>query len=339
MGCGVVAYTGHGPAIERTKELLLTSAYDPNPEQLAHFKARFPDVETFSDEEAFFASGIDAVAITSPAPCHLDNVKTAARHGLPVLCEKPLAMNDADIAEMIATMEDAHLPLATAFCYRFSPVALKIRELIREGAIGEVRALRLIYIWDLHGKYEWTESGQRIESSRRVGRMLEGGPMVDCGVHQIDLARWWTGSEVVRTQASGAWIDGDYESPDHVWLHMDHENGAHTMVEMSFSYTHTAKEPINQFTYEIIGTGGVIRYNRDGWYFEVRNEKGTQILAGADEKNFTGMYQEWARSLHVGQPLLMPTGRDGLVVTRIARTATEEAIAAHRALYTRTPKK
>jgi len=191
----------------------------------------------------------------------------------------------------------------------------------------------------LHGKYEHDENGQRIESARRVGRMLEGGPMVDCGVHQIDLARWWTGSEVVRTQQSGAWIDGDYEAPDHMWLHMDHENGVHSAIEMSFSYTHTAKEPISQFSYDIIGTGGIIRFNRDGWYFEVRNEQGTQILPGADEKNFTGMYQEWARSLHVGQPLLMPTGRDGLVVTRIARTATEEAIAAHRALYTRKPKK
>ena len=70
--------------------------------------------------------------------------------------------------------------------------------------------------------------------------------MVDCDVHSIDLARHWLGSEVARHTALGAWV-ADYEAPDHMWLHLDHESGAHTMVEMSFTYGHTAKEPISFF--------------------------------------------------------------------------------------------
>lgn len=327
MGCGIIAYYGHGPAITETPGLELTSIYDPNPDALAKMKERFPQAQAFTDSEAFFQSGIDAITVASPAPSHLNNVEDAARHGKHVLCEKPLAMTEDEIERQIEIMDEAGLMFATAFCYRFSPVALKIKELIEQKAIGEVRSSRLVYIWNCHGRYEWTPDGQRIESPRRVGRMLEGGVMVDCGVHQIDLSRFWIG-EVARWHASGAWVE-DYEAPDHMWLHMDHETGAHTCVEISYSYTHTAAEPIDHFSYHLIGTDGLIRYDRNGWYFELRNSHGTQYLPGASEKEFHGMYAEWARALETGDPGNLPTGKDGLIATRIARAATTSVIAAH----------
>ena len=152
-----------------------------------------------------------------------------------VLCEKPLAMNETDISRMITAMEEAGLMLFTGFTYRFSGSAREVHRLLRNGAIGEVRALRLTYLWNLHGKWIWNEKGERIASPLRVGRMLEGGPMVDCGVHQIDLARWWLNSEVEWQRGIGVWVE-DYLAPDHMYLHMGHTCGAHSMVEMSFSY-------------------------------------------------------------------------------------------------------
>ena len=53
----------------------------------------------------------------------------AARCGLPILCEKPLAMDRCEAAEMVAATDAAGVSLYTAFCYRFSPCVLKIREL------------------------------------------------------------------------------------------------------------------------------------------------------------------------------------------------------------------
>jgi predicted dehydrogenase len=330
MGCGVVASYGHGPALRETPGLALASAYDPNPEQLARFCEQFPGVRGFADADAFFASDVDAVVITSPAPRHRENVLQAARYGKAVLCEKPLGMNEPEIEEMIATMRDANLLFATALCYRFSPVALKIKEILRAGAIGTPRLARLVYIWNLHGRYEWDAQGNRFVSPRRVGRMAEGGPMVDCGVHQIDLALWWLDSPVARQVGVGAWVDDDFEAPEHVWLHLDHESGAHTMVEVSFSYAHTSKEPVDRFTYEIQGTDGLIRYDRDGWRFEVRTGEGTYWLPGASEKNFHGMYAAFRDTLETGVLGDLPTAEDGLRVTRVARAATDEAIGRRR---------
>ena len=241
IGCGAVAGYGHLPAIQEVRDLSLGALFDPNPVNLARMRDRYKVPQAFTDADAFFRSGIEAVTITSPAPCHCRNVLDAARYGLPVLCEKPLAMDRPEAERMIAAMAQAGVSLHTAFCYRFSPSALKIRELVKAGAIGKVRSLRLIYNWHCHGKYTTEADGRRVIQKRREDRMLEGGPMVDCGTHQIDLATFWLGSEVVRFEGHGAWVD-EYEAPDHVWLHLDHANGAHTMVEISYSYYHTSAQ-------------------------------------------------------------------------------------------------
>ncbi len=326
MGCGAVAHYGHIPAIQETEGLVLHSIFDPDEETLARTKEKFGIPHAFSTEEEFFTSGIDALSITSPAPCHSQNVLDAAAHKLPVLCEKPLATDASEGREMIEAMNGAGVSLFTAFCYRFSPSALKIRELVREKAVGEVRSLRLIYNWSLHGKFATDGDGCRIIQKRREGRMREGGPMVDCGTHQIDLAHFWLGSEVINFSSHGAWVD-EYEAPDHMWLHMDHANGAHTLVEMSYSYHHTARKQKKEFVYELIGTEGVIRYDADAKTFTVENTEGTEDLPYHDPKSFEGMYREWTNALHTGGSGLLTSAEEGMRVTDIARRATDEAIA------------
>lgn len=331
MGCGTVARYGHIPCIANTEGLSLHAIYDPDPKQVADLQQKYNVPHAGTDLSEFFASDLDAVSITSPAPCHLENVRDAAAHKLPVLCEKPLAMTAEEAATMTRLMHEAGVPLHTAFCYRFSESALKIRELVREKAVGEVLSLRLIFIWHLHGKYQTDESGARILQKRRVGRMLEGGPMVDCGAHQIDLAHFWLNSPVIAYDAYGAWVE-DYEAPDHMWLHMDHAIGAHTMVEMSYSYHQTSKTPRAEFVYELIGTEGVIRYDRPAQRFTVDTDQGTTELPFHHEKNFEAMYAEWARSLVSGSSELLTTGEEATRVTELARGATNLAIRHRREL-------
>lgn len=326
MGCGKVADYGHLPAIQGTPGITLHALYDPNAGQLAAARNKFGVRHAYTDIRKFFECGVDAVCITSPAPCHLENVITAAQYHKHILCEKPLAMTVAECERMIQVTQAAGVMLFTAFDYRFSPVAGHIRSLIQQGTIGKVRSLRLIYIWHCHGKYETAGNGPGPVNRRRELRMLEGGPLVDCGVHQIDLARFWLQSEAVRWTGSGAWVD-EYEAPDHVYLHMDHACGAHTMVEMSFSYCHTCLEPVNQFVYEIIGSQGIIRYDRNARLFELRNSHGTETLPFSPEKNFAGMYVAFAEALAAGRSDVLPTGYDGLMAARISREVTDTIIA------------
>ena len=326
MGAGTVANYGHLPVLKESDRYDLYAIYEPDARRRSEMAEKFGASHATGDVEEFMNSGIEAVTITSPVPVHEANIADAARHGLPVLCEKPLAMTVPEIERITETAEKAGIPLYVGLDYRFSPVSRKIRELAVEKAIGEARSLRLVYIWNCHGRYQTLEDGTKVLNARREGRMEEGGPIVDCGVHQIDLARYWLGSEVRDWRASGAWVDAEYEAPDHVYLHMDHESGAHTTVEMSYSYCHTVAEPVNLFTYELIGTEGLIRYDRGAKLFEVRTSKETTVLPFASEKNFAGMYDAFADALEKDEPGSLATARDGLEATRIARGAVDELI-------------
>ena len=325
MGCGAVADYGHIPAILETPDLDLCAVFDPSKDRAKLTAEKFHIPHWFSDQDLFLDSGLDAVVVTSTATAHPENVLGAARRRLNVLCEKPLALDDSDAERMIAAVDQAGCMLLVGFVYRYSPVAQQIRDWVREGRVGDIRSLRLIYIWNLHGQYEQID-GQWVESPRWAGRMLEGGPMIDCGVHMIDLARWWLGREVIRTSQAGAWVV-DYAAPDHMYLHLDHEGGVHTSVEMSFTYGHTARYPRDEFSYDLIGTGGVIRYDRNGWRLEARNATDLIVGHGASEKNFPGMYRAFAEALKNSGPGDFPTGRDGLIATQIARRATDQVIA------------
>ncbi len=327
LGCGMIAERGHLPAIQQTHGLVLHAVYDINWERALLLQQRFGARHAYPEETEFWQSDFDVVVICTPAPMHLEHVTRAAQYGKNVLCEKPLAMTEEEIEEMIDVTTKAGVKLYTGFTYRFSPSALEIKRLVESRSIGEVRSLRLIYLWNLHGKWTTNPDGSRSPSRLRVGRMEEGGPMVDCGVHQIDLARWWLGSEVNSFSGLGVWVE-DFEAPDHMYLHMGHECGAHTMVEMSFSYNATSKEPKSNFQYELIGTDGVIRFNREEHSFVVRNSQGTWHLPWHPEKNFRGMYTELQHALLNGEDRNMPLATDGLIATRIAREATERAISA-----------
>jgi len=325
IGCGMIAEKGHLPALNQIPELDLHAVYDTDFERAKALQREFGVDHAYPTEKDFYDSDIDAIVVCTPAPVHHKNVMDAAEHGKHVLCEKPLGMDEEEMVEMDGVMREAGLQLFTGFNYRFSQSALDIRRLVQEGAIGEVRLLRLIYNWHLHGKWKWTTDGERFENPLRVGRMEEGGPLVDCGVHQIDLARWWLDSEVEWQRGIGVWLD-DYEAPDHMYLHMGHESGAHTMVEVGFSYNATSKEPRTHFQYELIGTDGTLRFNREEHSFELRNSHGTQYLPWHPEKSFVGLHEEFARALEEGRRGDMPTAEDGIMASRVAQAATEQAI-------------
>jgi D-xylose 1-dehydrogenase (NADP+, D-xylono-1,5-lactone-forming) len=324
VGCGEVAGYGHLPVLLRTERLDLVGVCDVSSDRLAAAPvpagvARCTSLEEMPD--------LDALVVTSPAGVHAENVGWAARRGVPVLCEKPIAVDEATSVAMVEQMEAAGVPLWIAFTYRYSPVARRIHELVATGAVGEVRALRMVFLWDLHGAFQDRVARTGV-NQRRVGRMLEGGPLVDCGVHQIDLARWWLGSELQVDHATGVWFDeiDGVDAPEHLTTHLS-GGGARVLVDISFAYGHRSPSRLPTFTYEVIGTDGVIRYRREERDFVLIDGDGRHELGWAHEKSFGGMYAELAGALH-GEEHALPTGRDGLAATRLALEATTRAVAA-----------
>ncbi len=325
MGYGVVASYGHVPAILHTPGLELTGVFDPSGARIEALKKDTGLEIGTTVESEFWDKQYDAIVVASPVAFHVPNARAAIARGYPVLCEKPLTLTESDSRELIDFAKANGVPVAVGFVYRFSPISQTIKTWVDEGKIGEVRAIRVVYLWDLHGEWEESSAGEWVKSPRWRDRMLEGGPMVDCGVHGIDLARFWSGSEILAGLGHGAWVS-NYDAPDTMHLHLDHECGLSSTIEMSFTFGHTCKNVPPIFQYHLVGTGGVIRYQRDGWHLECHSGNESILGPSSGEKNFDGMYVAFHEALSKGDFSTLPLAEDGLIATKWARDATDRVI-------------
>jgi len=120
---------------------------------------------------------VDAVYICTPNSEHADYAVRAARAGVHVLCEKPLAVTEAECSRMIAAATEANVRLMTAYRLHFEPLFLEIVELVKSGKIGEPRYFNSSF--SMHAK----------PRGIRTQRELGGGTLYDLGVYCINAAR------------------------------------------------------------------------------------------------------------------------------------------------------
>jgi len=125
---------------------------------------------------------VDAFYNLGPNHVHAEPSIAALEAGTPVLSEKPLA-NDLESAERMAeAAEDAGVPTATAFNYRFVPALRYAKNLIEEGEIGDIHHFRGRYLQD------WLVDPEAPWSWRNSEEMAGSGALGDLGAHTIDLA-------------------------------------------------------------------------------------------------------------------------------------------------------
>ncbi len=133
-------------------------------------------------------------AVYNPLPNHLHvpwSIR-ALEAGKHVLCEKPIARSAAEARELLAAAE-AHpeLHVMEAFMYRFHPQWHRARQLLREGAIGELRAVHSFFAY-------FNEDPEDIRNQAAIG----GGGMLDIGCYPVSLSRWLFEAEPRRVLAT-----------------------------------------------------------------------------------------------------------------------------------------
>ncbi|WP_281890545.1 Gfo/Idh/MocA family protein [Paenibacillus sp. YYML68] len=138
-----------------------------------------------SYEELLADETIEAVYIPLPNHLHKEWTIRAAEAGKHVLCEKPAALNAAEMEEMAAACEKAGVFFAEAFMYRLHPRYAMIRETIASGKIGELRGI--------HGAFTFNNAGS--DGNVRFSRAMGGGSLYDVGVYPISAARMVLGCE------------------------------------------------------------------------------------------------------------------------------------------------
>jgi predicted dehydrogenase len=169
----------------------------------------------------------EAVVIASTNVDHRRYTEAAAKAGVHVLSEKPLATTTADARAMIDACRSAGVQLGTAFPVRGSPALMALKDAIAAGSLGRIRAVRATN----PGQYPGSWFGDKYQAG--------GGAAIDHTVHAADAIRWLTGVEFDRVQAElGSFIYG-LDVEDCGVLTCDLAGGAFVSIDCSWSRPQT----------------------------------------------------------------------------------------------------
>ncbi|MDQ0058596.1 Gfo/Idh/MocA family protein [Paenibacillus harenae] len=138
-----------------------------------------------SYEELLADDSIDVIYIPLPNHLHREWTIRAAEAGKHILCEKPLALNRKEAAEMAEACAKAGVLLSEAFMYRYHPRYEMIKDIIASGQIGEVRAIRSAFTFNNAGD----------KKNVRYRKDWGGGSIYDVGCYPINAARLLLGQE------------------------------------------------------------------------------------------------------------------------------------------------
>ena len=196
VGLGHIAQVAVLPAFAHAENSELAALVSDDPEKLEKLGRRYKVKGRFSYqqfEECLESGVVDAVYIALPNHLHREYTERAARAGVHVLCEKPLAVTEEDCLAMIRTCEENGVKLMVAYRLHFEEANLKAIELVQGGRLGEPRLFDSIFTMQVK------EGDIRLNP-----RELGGGPLYDIGVYCINAVRNLFGAEPMEVLAFSA---------------------------------------------------------------------------------------------------------------------------------------
>jgi len=196
VGLGHIAQVAVLPAFAHAENSELAALISDDPEKLEKLGRRYKVKPRFSYdqfEECLTSGVVDAVYIALPNHLHREYTERAARAGVHVLCEKPLAVTEEDCLAMIQACEENGVKLMVAYRLHFEEANLKAIELVQGGRLGDPRLFNSVFTMQVK------EGDIRLNP-----RELGGGPLYDIGVYCINAVRNLYGAEPMEVTAFSA---------------------------------------------------------------------------------------------------------------------------------------
>ena len=243
IGTGGIAGS-HAAGLQKIDGVEIVAGADVNEKALSSFAEKFGFEQTFTDYRKMLKlKDIDAVSVCTPNFLHKAPTVAALKAGKHVIVEKPMAMNAREGQAMVDAAGSNGLVLTIGFQFRFSPQAQVIKRYAQEGGLGDIMYAR-VQALRRRGIPNWGVFGQK--------KLQGGGPLIDIGVHMIELAHYLMGRPRPVAASAGMWTYlGDKPSKAKcMWDNWDHktytvedlatgfvrfDNGAVMGVESSFA--------------------------------------------------------------------------------------------------------
>lgn len=225
MGFGLHATKRLMPGFATAANSTVSALSTRDIEKARRYAAQFCVPSAFDNaEELCVCPEVDAVFVATPNACHHTNILTAVRHGKPVLCEKPLALNARECEMIIAAARTAGVLLGVAHCFRFSPVLAAMRQRISAGEIGRPVLARaeFSFVGVGHAR-KWLTNRE----------LAGGGPIIDIGVHCIDALRYVLQDEAATVTAIATADDNSGDVEASALLNLEFSRGLLAAVAVS----------------------------------------------------------------------------------------------------------
>ncbi|HUI07052.1 MAG TPA: Gfo/Idh/MocA family oxidoreductase [Verrucomicrobiae bacterium] len=184
--------------------------------------ARYARLKCFPKSEELIRSGaVDAVLIATPHYSHTPIGIDALQHGLHVLVEKPISVHKADGERLLAAHTKKQQVFAAIFNQRTDPFYIKVRDMVRNGELGEVRRVNWILTTAFRPEAYYASGGWRATWSGEGG-----GVLLNQASHNLDLFQWMFGMPNRVRAACGLGRYHQIEVEDDVTAYMEYPNGA-----------------------------------------------------------------------------------------------------------------
>jgi predicted dehydrogenase len=198
IGAGGIAKFKHLPGYMKLPDVEICAVSDISDAALAWVRENYPGVRTYNDHNKMLKEETpDIVSICTPNKFHLGHAVDAFKAGAHVHCEKPMAMNESEALEMIAARDKYNRRLLVGLNNRFSNESFFLRDYIEKGGLGEI----------YHARCGW----RRRRGIPGIGGWFTrkefsgGGPLIDLGVHMIDITMQMMGAPEPMTVSASTY--------------------------------------------------------------------------------------------------------------------------------------
>jgi glucose-fructose oxidoreductase len=315
VGLGHIAQIAVLPAFRHAgnSRLVALVSDDAVKRQKLGAKYKISDTFRYREYEACLRSGlIDAVYIALPNHLHKEFAVHAARAGIHVLCEKPLALDEEECEEIIRACAENDVRLMTAYRLHFNKANLEAIRVVQSGQIGEPRIFNSLFTLQVQ------------DGNIRLQKKMGGGTLYDIGIYCINAARYLFRAEPLEAFAFTS-RNGDARFRE--------------VEEMTSAVLRFPDDRLANFTssfgaadasvYEVVGTKGSIRLNNAYEYAEpaelevVKGEK-KQHRAYSQHDQFAAELVYFSDCIRKNKDP-EPSGIEGLIDVHILRALYQSA--------------
>ena len=301
IGAGRVAER-HAESYAANPEAQVVAVVDPLLERAEALAARVGATAHATFEDVLASGTIEAASVCVPHNLHLDVARSAARAGVHLLMEKPIANTLEEADEMIAAVDEAGVTMMIGFVHRFRTEVLEAKQLLEQGALGPP-ATAIDKFCSLGGSHPpaW------VWRKEQAG----GGVLMYGGIHAIDRLLWLLGSHVVEVHARSHNYTGYGDVEDGLVGLLEFSSGASAVL---FENSPPYGRPGGWST-EVFGPEGALRIQTGEW-IELTAASGGFRHGAEDDLHFQREIDEFVAAVREGREPSVPAaaGRAALEV-------------------------